>query len=319
MSEQASELRARWRALPPSTRDELVRTGRTGDPEAQWVAVHYARTRLGRLRRLVRVVLLVYIVVLGTALGLLRASGLLNGPGVSVAAAVVTLPSVLGLFAWFRGQVIVFNRVLTVNETAPLPEAAAPPGPDASGAAGWRADGWRADGTRRGESLVVRVVPRRLIVHLGGMALALAAVGTMLTAFERGFSAAVTCWVGAVVVLGLLGLGLVRMRRSNPLVTLSEEGVRVTGWRTSVPWSRITGVRVVAPLSGRGGPRVIALGVTASEQLVADLTGRYAQAARRSMSAYGTPLSFTDRYTDTTVHEVASAASAWTGLPVRSS
>ncbi|MEV4256142.1 hypothetical protein AB0J52_23540, partial [Spirillospora sp. NPDC049652] len=227
MSDQASELRSRWRALAPSVREGIIRTGRADEPEAQWIAVNYARMRLGRVRRRFRVLLLLYIVVLGTALGLLRGSGVIGPAGVPVAAAVITIPSVLGLFAWMRGQVIAYSRIITVNEAAPVLEGAGP-GPGLV--------------PGRGEALAVRVVPGRLILRFGLTSLVLVVVGAVMLAVERSVSTAVTCWTASVLVLFLLGWALARIRRHNPLVTLSEDGVTVAGWRTTVPWSRITGI-----------------------------------------------------------------------------
>ncbi|MEV5574753.1 hypothetical protein AB0L06_32350 [Spirillospora sp. NPDC052269] len=303
MSDQASELRTRWRSLAPFIREEIIRTGRCGEAEANWIAVHYARMELGRVRRRLWLVILVFVVVLGVALGLLRSAGVIGGVGTAVIATVVSLPVVLALFAWARGQVIAFSRIITMNEAAP--ETAPAAGPVTPGL---------------GQRLDVRIVLNRVIVRFGGIALVLALVGAAVAGIGAGTSTIVVCETGAAVVLALLVWIMVRARRHDPMVRLAEDGVTIAGWGTSVPWARVTGIRVVTPDARRGadGPHILALTVDAPEQLVSGLSGTYAKAAQRSLSAYGTPVSFSDRYTDTTAHAVASAASAWTGLPVRS-
>ncbi|MFC5182294.1 hypothetical protein [Actinomadura harenae] len=302
MSDQASELRARWRALSPSLRVQIIRTGRTSEPEAQWIAVNFARMELGRVRRRIWTALAVHVVVLGTLLGVLRSVGVVGGTSTAVVAAVVSVPVVLALFAWGRGRMIAFSRILTLNaSSAPdsAPVAVAP---------------------RRGERLDVRLVLGRVVVRFGAIALVLALVGAVMAALKGGMSATVVCEGAAGVILLLLLWVVVRARKVNPIMTLSESGVTVGFWKTTVPWERITGISVV-PLNGRGGSGgsyVLALTVDAPERFVAGLSGTYARNAQRSASAYGTPLTFDDRYTDTSAHAVASAVSAWTGLPVRS-
>ncbi|WP_026411560.1 hypothetical protein [Actinomadura oligospora] len=302
MSDQASELRARWRSLAPFLREEIIRTGRSSEAEANWIAVHYARMSLGRVRRRMWIVIIVFMVVLGVALGLLRSTDVVNGVTLPLVTTVITLPFVLALFAWARGQVIAFSRIITMNEAAP--ESVAP----VSVRPGW------------GERLDVRIVLGRVIVRFGGIALVLALVGALMAGIGAHTSTIVVCETGAGVILAMLLWIIVRARRHDPMVRLSEEGVTVAGWGTTVPWGRVTGIRVVTPDMRRGvsGSHILALSVDAPEQLIGGLSGAYAKSAQRSLSAYGTPVSFSDRYTDTTAHAVASAASTWTGLPVRS-
>lgn len=303
MSDQASELRARWHSLAPFIREEILRTGRCGEAEANWIAVGYARMGLGRVRRRMWTVLLVFIVVLGVALGLLRSAGVIDGVTLPLVATVISLPFVLALFAWTRGQVVAFSRIITMNEAAPetAPEA-------------------RPVTPGLGERLDVRVVLGRVIVRFGSIASVLALVGAAVAGIGGGTSTVVVCEVGAGVILAMLLWIIVRARRHNPMVRLSEDGVTIAGWGTTVPWTRITGIRVVTAdvRRGAGGSHILTLTTDEPEQLVSALSGAYAKSAQRSLSAYGTPVSFSDRYTDTTAHAVASAASTWTGLPVRS-
>ncbi|MFC4907880.1 STM3941 family protein [Actinomadura gamaensis] len=318
MSDQASELRARWLALAPFIRREILRTGRAGEPEAQWIAVNFARLQLRRVRAQMRIALLVYVVILGGSLGLLKAAGAFGNGEVVAIAIVLTVPFVFGLFVWGRGRVIAFSRIITLNESVRSNTSSgrrfeagdvhlgtAPETPAAA-----------AGGVER---LEVRLALGKLVVRFGGIALALAIAAAMLAAFDRSIAAVAVCGVGAVIVLALLLWTLIRARRHNPMVVLAENGVRVPGWNKTVPWNRVTGVRVITVNERRGGSRVLALVVDDPEALIADLSGAYGRAAKRSLSAYGTPLSFGDHYADTTAHTIAATASAWTGLPIRSS
>ncbi|MCP2338336.1 STM3941 family protein [Actinomadura rupiterrae] len=320
MSDQASEVRSRWLMLAPFIRRELLMTGRTVEPEAQWIAVNYARLELGRVRGRVRLALLIYILVLGTGLGLLQAFGAIGAPAVAVIAAVVSLPFVLALLAWARGRVIVFNRIITLNDSVPSDTSAwnrtsSTAGPaDTSGAAVPEPG---RTGSVPGQPLEVRINMRSLTVRFGGIALVLALAAVAMAMIGRNTTPVVVCGAGSLIVFGLLAWVLIRARKHNPMVTLSEEGVRIAGWNTTVPWSRVTGIRVITLNERRGGAHVLALAVDAPETLIATLTGPYARAAERSLSAYATPLSFADRHTDTTAHTVATAAASWTGHPIR--
>ncbi|RFU37859.1 hypothetical protein DZF91_30715 [Actinomadura logoneensis] len=314
MSDQADDLRARWRSLEPSVRKELLRTGHASDSEARWIAVYYAQREIARVRRKPWIALGVFVPAAGAVLG----SVLLAGTGRTavpiIAALALLIAFTVGVFGAAYTRLIALYRIITVNDHIPPPraEGAGSESPAAPAAAG-------PSPSERKERLVVRVVPRKLVVFFGGIALALAALASLALVSRAGWpTLAVYAWLIGLMLL-LLGTTLVQARRDDPLMALGEDGVTLPDGRTTVPWTRVTGITVVPVNAFRrhGGSRALLLTVDEPERVVADLGGRHARTARRSLATFGAPVSFVDRFTDTTAHAVASAASAWTGLPVR--
>ncbi|MEV4257273.1 hypothetical protein AB0J52_29300 [Spirillospora sp. NPDC049652] len=306
-TDDADDLRARWRSLEPSVRRELLKTGQASEPEAQWIAVYYAQQEIGPVRRKPWTALGVFALSVVAVLGLLLLAEVGRAALLVLAAIALVVAFAVGVFGWAQNQLTALNRIITVNAHVPLP----------------RAEGATAESVPAGrrEPLDVRVVPRKLIIFLGGCALVQAAFGTVALVSHAAVATIAVFGILTGLMLVLLASALVRARQDDPTMALGEDGVTIAGGRTTVPWARITGVRVfpLFPLRRHGRAHLLLLTVDDPEQLVASLTGRHARMARRSLSSYGAPVSFADQFTDTTAHAAAAAASAWTGLPVRNS
>jgi hypothetical protein len=303
-----------WHSLDRRTRADLLVGGRTSrDPTIAVIAVGYARTALARTpgRRIrIQVALVLAVTIVAAAVSLLLRPGRPVGGGWWLALYLV-LGAALAWYNWAaRRRRIRLTRMETGH--ASLLWQTEEPGPE---------DEWdEVPPAPPVSSLAVRFSWRARLMMLGLPALLVALGGWQL--WRSGLTT-VTGWPVAVTVAAsavLLYLQLRWVRPWAPVMRLDAAGLHIRAWDLRVPWDEVTEIRVT-PVRGatarNAEKRVVAFMVTDPEALAGRISGAPARAARRSVQAYGTPLSISDLLMDSGAEDVVAAARTHTTAPVR--
>ncbi|MEW2358863.1 hypothetical protein [Spirillospora sp. NPDC029432] len=305
-----------WRELPRDVRRGLMRGGRPHpDPAVAVVAVGYARAMLARPypRHLLWPIVLLLLWAVGAAVVLaIAAPGLSSGGTASMlVAAPVPVPLVAYIY-WLRGRFLAWHRLESVHAAALwVSERRDPPPPPAAPASN--------------EEVAVRydlsALRRQSVLCLGVVALA-AAVLSVAWGPVPGLTVAALV---LVLFSAALALAVRRSKVALPVLYLRRDGVEVPSLEVRVAWAELTELRVVPfralggrPLTGGKGRGQVVVFVPADPEAVIARTGpRWTRRVRRAYQAYGGPLAFADIGMDRPAEEVAAAAAALSGLPVR--
>lgn len=333
--------RQEWLALDPATRREARRHARKlrphPSPEVSAIAVRYARSYLHGRRlyprrfRLMLAGMLVAAVAAGAGIG--DGFAVLSGPGDSglvtgfwllgvAAAIVITLPLTVR-----RARLVRMYRLELANNQA-LEDALA--GAAAAAPAGWSppAVAWPAftpdlDLTvcydrrrlwRRHARALVSVLALALIVAEA----VLSGAGPVATAL----ASAAFAVVGVPVIVALAVLWVRWVLPGRPVMGLDGAGLRIPFLGCDLPWSSVAEIRLYPMRFARRDGRRAAVVAFVPRDPAALLGALPARAARRrrlekSLRVYGTPLSLADAVATHSGEQLAAAASAHTGLPIR--
>ncbi|XVQ13784.1 hypothetical protein ACQP1W_14960 [Spirillospora sp. CA-255316] len=317
-----------WRELDRGLRRELLRGDRPHpDPTTAVIAVGYARAMLGvpYWRRawpaLVAIVVWAVAVVIVTEA---VAPGVSFGWGspANLAAAVPAVVAVLLCMLVLRRRSLAWHRLESLHASALwVTEHAAPPAPASYGGVPGT-PGTPGGARAAGQEMPVRydraVLRRQYFLLVGIAAVAVAAASAWNPAVG----------LGVAVIFGLLVTVSVvlTMRWSKPhlpALHLRADGFEVPSLDARVAWSEVAEIRVApyrAPAGGlgaRGRNRVVVFVAADAGAVIARLRPRAARRARTCLKAYGGPLAFADVALERSAEEIATAASALSGLPVR--
>jgi hypothetical protein len=333
--------REEWLALDPATRREARQHARKlrphPSPEVSAIAVRYARSYLHgrplypRRFRLLLAGMLFAAIAAGAGIGV--AFALRSGPGgggmgtsfwlVAVAAGIViTLP-----FTVRRARLIRMYRLELANNQA-LEDALA--GAAAASPAGWSPPAVAWPAFTPDLDLTVRYDRRRLwrrharvLVSVLGLALIVAgAVLSGASPVATALASAVTAAVGVPAIVALAVLWVRWVLPGRPVMRLDGAGLRIPFLGCDLPWSSIAEIRLYPMRFARrdGRPAVVVAFVPRDPAaLLGALPVRVARRRRleKSLRVYGTPLSVADAVATHSGEQLAAAASAHTGLPIR--
>ncbi|MFC5750506.1 hypothetical protein [Actinomadura rugatobispora] len=301
-----------WRELDRGLRRDLLRGDRAHpDPTTAVIAVGYARAMLGvpYWRRawpvLVAVVVWAVAVVIVTEIaapGVSFGWGSPAGPAAAVPAVAAVLLAMLRLrrrsLAWHRLESLHAAALWVTEQPAPYA------------------------GTPGAQEMAVRydraVLRRQYFLLVAIAAFAVAAASAWNPAVGLGIAAIFGVLVTLTVVLTMRST-----RPHLPALHLRADGFEVPALEARVAWSELGEIRVVpyrAPAGGlgaKGRNRVVVFVAADAGTLIARLRPRAARRARTCMKAYGGPLAFADVALERSAEEIAAAASALSGLPVR--
>jgi hypothetical protein len=174
--------------------------------------------------------------------------------------------------------------------------------------------------TTGGEPVIFRFSTRRLLGLYGTLAAMLALTQVIwLQPGQRLLAGLVTLLMGAA--LGLVVYRVVRRGRPwEPPVVLDTEGIVFPAQGVRVAWSEIHEIRI-SPVRGGNARtaqrRVVAFIVGDPQECVQRFHAFAQKQARRSVDAYGTPISVTDQLLERTAEDIVAAAARFTSAPVR--
>jgi hypothetical protein len=333
--------REEWLALDPATRREARQHARRlrphPSPEVSAAAARYARSYLNgrpwnpRRFPLMFAAMLLAAIAAGAGIGV--AFAMLSGPGgggmgtsfwlVAVAAGIaVTSPLTAR-----RVRLVRMCRLELANNQA-LEDAVA--GAAAAAPAGWSppALAWPPPAADR--DLSVRYDARRLRRRyawtlVSVLAMALIVAGAALT----GADPVTTGIVGGAFAIALLpviaALAVLLVRwvlPGRPVVGIDEAGLHVPLIGCDLPWSSIAEIRLYPMrfLRRDGRPSVVVAFVPRDPAALAGalpVSARRRRRLEKSARVYGTPLSVSDALITHSGEQLAAAASAHSGLPIR--
>lgn len=301
-----------WRELDHQTRRRLLAAGEpAGDPMVAVVAVGYARTMLtrSRSRRLKLLLpLMACAVAFMVAADLIYGKSVLATPlGALLYFAVIFAGLLLGRL-WTLRQTVRLLRMETVNASrlwrteAPAPAAAVLPLPPGTG------------------PVAFRFSPRKLLRLYGTVAVVFALTQLIwMVPGEAGMAAVLT----VLVLAGVCRIGYLLVRRMRPWqapIVLDEAGITFVAQGARAAWTEITQIRVSPVRAGNrrtAQRQVVAFLVTDPNAAVARFQPFAQRAARRSLEAYGTPMTVTDLFLDTTCEDILATAARFTTAPIR--
>ncbi|WP_285694089.1 hypothetical protein [Actinomadura sp. NBRC 104412] len=168
-----------------------------------------------------------------------------------------------------------------------------------------------------GEEVAVRVDGYRVRLRHGSVPLALFVCGITLPLGYPALMAAYWVAFGVFIVTALAP-----SFRAAPRLYLRADGLELRRPAVGVPWSAFIEIRV-APSHGawltRKGRQAVVFVAADAEELISGLRPfRVRWRARSALKAFGGPLVVEDFELDRSAGEIATAASALSGLPVRS-
>jgi hypothetical protein len=290
------------------------------DPTTAVIAVGYARAMLGvpYWRRawpvLVAIVVWAVAVVLVTEI---VAPGVSFGWGspANLAAAVPAVAAVLLAMLVLRRRSLAWHRLESLHAAALwVTEQPAPAPPPYAGVPGMPGAALQEMAVRYD-----RAVLRRQYFLLVGIA-AFAVVAA--SAWNPAVGLGVMVVFGLIVTVSVV-LTMRWSRPHLPALHLRADGLEVPSLEARVAWGEVAEIRVTpyrAPAGGLGAGgrnRVVVFVAADAQAMIARLRPRAARRARTCLKAYGGPLAFADVALEHSAEEIAAAASALSGLPVR--
>ncbi|WP_344587818.1 hypothetical protein [Actinomadura vinacea] len=301
-----------WRELDRGTRGALMRGDRAPDPTTAVIAVGYARAELGRpyWRRAwpalavaagwaVAVVIVTMSVAPDVSFGW--------GSRANLAAAGPVAPAVLLYILWLRRRSLAWHRMESLHAAALWVTEHSAPSPAVAPSA--------AETTVRYDLSVLR---RQYVLLVTILVLGVA----FISAWDPVVGLGVAAFSGGLVTLSVV-LTMRWGKPHLPALHVRADGIELPASETRVAWHEFTEIRV-APfrafgLAGKKGraSQVVVFVAADPEALISRLKPRPAKRARTSLRAYGGPVSVADLALDRPAAEIAAAASALSGLPLR--
>jgi hypothetical protein len=326
-----------WRALGPGIRRAVRKDARRfrphPDPLVSAVAARYARWYLdartwhARTQRLALGLVLADVLVAAVVLGWLSGGPVADRPSMLektliwlvavVIAAVIVMP-----YAVRKVRIVRLYRLELANKLALESAAVAssawtqPPGAGPAAVAG-RDVSVRYDRRRvaRQYAWVLVIVGLMLVILVGqGLSTGITPAFGALCGF---FGVFVVLIVPRMVVL------LVRwVLPGRPIVELDSDGVHMPSIACGLPWASLAEVRLIPMRYARRGDQgatVVAFVPRDPAAVLAAVAGgsRRRKRLERSLRVYGTPMSVSDNVIDHSGEQIAAAASAFAGVPVR--
>jgi hypothetical protein len=292
--------------LDRRTRRQLLRGGAPhSDAVTAAVAVGYARTMRRRrwglrtLRPMLWVAVVAVLAVLPAALG---AGPAVPSWAIGCAVVLVTVAELV-LMVRFRLGLLRMeqaNAPALLAAEAPAPPAGPPPLAPAPG-----------------ERFTAGIDHRKVLrAYVRSAALVVVLLVLALSSGDPVFS--VPALFLFILNAGLLGRGAVRWRRQRTaVVTLDATGLELPAHELTAGWAEITEIRIVSLRGDRHPARVVVFVPADPEALLGRIPARRLRAARRATGVYGSPVAIADPGLDRTGEEIAAAAVALAGLPVR--
>lgn len=297
-----------WRELDRGVRRELMRGDRPHpDPTTAVIAVGYARTMLGRSRLRQTLPLLPVLLAWAVGLGLAVAAAAPKGhsPLLFFAGA---LPAGVLMTWWSRRRRLALHRLESLHAAALWVTERSDPLPAAPFAAG------------EAPELAVRAV-RRAVWRAYAIT---AGLFTLCTAGAASLDPLLGLVVGCLLAFLLVSLIAAGLRQTNgrPFVHLRADGLAFRSAGLLLPWTAFTEIRIMPfrnPTWATGGrkPKVVVFVAADPHGLITSMRPSTARRARASLKAYGGPMAVADQALDRTAEEMAAAAAALSGLPVR--